>query len=92
MILFKIFRTIIYIKLLFNFGYSSVNKQVLINNESRLVIKIISDVKTQADLFPHTFLIGLPNDKLPNLKITYKGESENLTENLKGSIFWIQMD
>ena len=89
--LFKIFRTIIYIKLFFNFGYSSVNKQVLINNESRLVIKIISDVKTQADLFPHTFLIGLPNDKLPNVKITYKDESETSLKTSKGSIFWIPM-
>ena len=74
--LFKIFRTIIYIKLLFDNGYSSVNKQVIINDESRLVIKIISDVKTQADLFPQTFLIGLPNDKLPKIKITYRDESK----------------
>ncbi len=74
--LFKIFRTIILIKLLFDIGYSSVDKQVIINDESRLVIKIISDVKTQADLFPQTFLIGLPNDKLPKIKITYRDESK----------------
>ena len=88
--LFKIFRTIIYIKLFFNFGYSSITKQVLINNESRLVIKIISDVKTQADLYPHTFLIGLPNDKLPNVKITYKDKSETPLKTSKDQFFGFQ--
>ncbi len=65
----------IYLFLLSSILYSSVLKSVIENERKTFVIELSIDVFTESDLFPTSLLLGLPTEKLPQIKIDYKNET-----------------
>ncbi len=65
----------IYLFLLSSILYSSVLKSVIKNERKTFVIELSIDVFTESDLFPTSLLLGLPTEKLPQIKIDYKNET-----------------
>ena len=65
----------IYALLLFNLLFPSVQKKIIKSNNHSLELELILDVQTEADLFPISLLIGLPNQELPRTVINYGDKS-----------------
>ena len=65
----------IYLFLLSSILYSSVLKSVIKNERKTFVIELSIDAFTESDLFPTSLLLGLPTEKLPQIKIDYKNET-----------------
>ena len=51
------------------FGF--ISKTILVNNDQELIIELKIVAKTNADLFPTCFLVGLPNKDLPITDIVF---------------------
>ena len=64
-----------YLVLLTNILFSSVSKQIIKYGNRSFIIKLNIDALTESDLFPTSLLVGLPTEKLPNIKIDYNNES-----------------
>jgi len=65
------FRFFILLFLLGSFLDAKVTKFIQQSNAEQLVIQLETTVKTEADLRPTSFLIGLPNKHLPTVNIQY---------------------
>ena len=63
-----------YVILVFLTGniFGIVNKNILVSNDQELFIKLEIIPKTNADLFPSYFLVGLPNKELPITDIVFE--------------------
>ena len=70
----RLLKAIFFLYLLFNLAYSSVYKNILESNSSNLTVELVTDAQTEADLYPSTLIIGLPSDKLPQVRVIYKNE------------------
>ncbi len=64
-----------YLILLSSILFSSVSKQIIKNGNRSFIIELNIDALTESDLFPTSLLVGLPTEKLPNIKIDYNNES-----------------
>ena len=62
-----------YLILLFLTGnlFGVISKTILVNNDQELIIELKIVAKTDADLFPTYFLVGLPNKDLPITDIVF---------------------
>ena len=54
-------RQLVYILILHNIVLSSVTEQMIRNDSEIIIIEYNIEVNTEADLFPITILVGLPN-------------------------------
>ena len=82
---FRMVKHIIFDLILFIIGYiditfGSVEKLLIENNDDRLIIELNVNAITDSDLFKTTFLVGLPNDKIPKTNIEYSNKTEILFE------------
>ncbi len=60
--------------LLVNLLFASVSKKIIKSNDHYLEIELNLNVKTEADLFPISLLIGLPNSKIPKTTVEFNNE------------------
>ena len=58
-----------------NIIFPSVSKKVIQSNKKLLEIEIKIDALTEADLYPISLIIGLPNQQLPKTVINYSNEA-----------------
>ena len=68
-------RQLVYILILHNIVLSSVTEQMIRNDSEIIIIEYNIEVNTEADLFPITILVGLPNEEIPTALISYEDES-----------------
>jgi len=67
----------IFITLLFyNLIYGSVSKSILKDTPDELVIKLVINARTDADLFPTKITIGLPNSDTPQTDIQFEQKTK----------------
>ena len=69
------FKKVLPLIIISNLIFSSVTKKVTHSSKRLLEIEIKIDAKTEADLFPISLLIGLPNKEIPKTVINYGNES-----------------
>ena len=68
-------RQLLYIAIVHNLIFSDVTKTIIRNDSEALVIKLNILAKTEADIYPISLLIGLPNSKIPITSISYESEA-----------------
>ena len=68
------FKKVLPLIIISNLIFSSVTKKVTHSSKQLLEIEIKIDAKTEADLFPISLLIGLPNKEIPKTVFNYGNE------------------
>ena len=66
----------IYFLLFFDLVFGSIKKQILNDSPNEFKIKITIELSTEADLFPTSITIGLPNASLPETDIQFLSKSQ----------------
>ena len=59
-----------------NFLFSSVKRTIIEDRLTKIIIEIDIDAVSEADLYPTTLLIGMPNDKIPETKISFSNKTK----------------
>ena len=84
--------TIIFLFFSRNFLFSSVKRTIIEDRLTKIIIEIDIDAVSEADLYPTTLLIGMPNDKIPKTNISYSNKTKIQFEsnhNLVTGFDWI---
>ena len=68
-------RQLLYIAIVHNVIFSDVTKTIIKNDSEILVIELNISARTEADLYPISLLIGLPNARIPITSIAYESEA-----------------
>ena len=70
------FRYVGFILILNSILLSAVTRQLIRNGSDQVTIKLKIEAQTEADLFPISLLIGLPNKKIPTAIVSYDDEKK----------------
>ena len=57
--------------------FASIKTKIIHSSHNNLIIQVLTEPVTTADLFPSSFIIGLPGLKIPKTQIRYYGKSPN---------------
>ena len=57
--------------------FASVKTKIIHSSHKNLIIQVVTEPVTTADLFPSSFIVGLPGLKIPKTQIRYYGKSPN---------------
>ena len=85
-------RQVLYIVILHNIIFSDVTKKVIRNDSEFLIFELSITAKTEADLYPISILVGLPEKMTPQTTISYENEAPtpfNTTQKVKPGFDWV---